>query len=198
MSLPAPQEGDWTIDRRAAASLTGAAVALFVPGLFLFLALARALRPAYAPVVMFRFGTPVWHTLLADLGMVALSVVLAALILPLHEWCHGLAFRWAGACPVYGAKMAGGVTPVFYATAPGMWFTRAQYAVIGAAPTVVVNLIGLALMWPPTLMRYLLPFPLAVHLSGCVADWWMVWVVARMPARALFQDTEDGFRYVVR
>jgi len=134
-------------------------------------------------------GVPI----LAAAGAAAVLAVLGLFFV--HEWCHGLAFRWAGARPRYGAKLVAWFFPVFYATAPGHWLTRRQYLTVVLAPTVVVNLAGLgALLAFPTVGLWLIG-PLAFHLGGCVGDWWMAVVIARLPAGTLFEDTRDGFRY---
>jgi len=67
--------------------------------------------------------------------------------------------------------------------------------VILLAPTVIVNLVGIALMWPPTVLRYLLVLPMAVHLAGCMGDWWMLLVLSRVPGDHTVEDTPEGFRY---
>jgi len=56
---------------------------------------------------------------------------------------------------------------------------------------------GIALMAPPTALRLMLVFPLAMHLGGCVGDWWILSVVLRLPAGVRIEDTEEGFRYRV-
>ena len=127
----------------------------------------------------------------AFLGFFGLTI----LVFAIHEVCHGLAFRWAGAKPRYGAKLIGGFLPVFYATAPGRWLTRRQYTTMFLTPTVVVNALGIALMVAMPQWSWLWVIPLGFHFGGCVADWWLVCVVSRFPRGTQFEDTPQGFRY---
>jgi hypothetical protein len=75
--------------------------------------------------------------------------------------------------------------------------TRRQYLIVGLTPTVVVNLLGVLLMLPPTPLRLLLIVPLAMHFAGCIGDWWMAITTLRLPATTLFEDTQEGFRFPV-
>jgi len=55
-------------------------------------------------------------------------ILLALMVLPLHEWLHGIAIRWAGHRPRYGMHgvRIGRVTIpyVLFATADGAYFPR--------------------------------------------------------------------------
>ena len=70
-----------------------------------------------------------------------------------------------------------------------------RFAIVIAAPTVIVNALGIALMIPATPMRYLLVIPMAAHLSGCLGDWWTLIAVSRLSRGVVIEDTEDGFAY---
>jgi len=168
---------------------------LFPVGLILFGTLANVMRPVYS----FSFTLDPHNTLLAIFAIIFIVVLspllLIVLTLIFHEWCHGLAFRWAGAKPRYGAKLVKRILPILYATAAGKWLTKRQYLVVALAPTVLVNLVGVALMWPPTLLRYLLVLPLVANFCGCVGDWWMTLFILKLPASTMIEDTQEGFRY---
>jgi hypothetical protein len=125
--------------------------------------------------------------------LAALALVFA--VAAFHEFCHGIAFRWAGAKPRYGARLYLWVFPVFYATAPGVWLSKRQFLVVLLAPTIVVNLIGAPLLLCPLTLRWLLVLAMAMHLGGCVGDWWMAVVVMRLPRGAYLEDTLQGFRF---
>jgi hypothetical protein len=172
------------------------AAALVSPlALALFATLAAHLQPAYQ-LPSIRIGHGEGLVLLGVLGgMLAEFLLLCASLLVLHEYCHGLGFQWAGAKPCYGAKLLHKVVPIFYAASPGFRTSCGQFRVILLAPTVVVNLIGVTLMWPPTPLRYLLVLPMAVHLAGCMGDWWMLFVLRNVRAQNTVEDTPEGFRY---
>jgi hypothetical protein len=171
------------------------ALSLFPLGMFLFVSLAQRMRPAYSFPDIVVDPHAVGRAILVVLGIVFVPLLLSGLILVFHEWCHGLAFQWAGAKPQYGAKLVRRICPVLYATSPGNWLTKRQYLVVALAPTVLVNCVGIALMWFPTLLRYLLIFPLTVHFCGCVGDWWMTFFILRLPANTMIEDAKEGFRY---
>ena len=205
----------WVMDPGRMRWLTAAAIAVFLGSLVGFAALADHLGTAngfsaniepggvvdvrVAPTVSFSLhagGAAPFVALLAAGGEILTILVITVLFLLLHEYCHGLAFRWAGARPCYGFKLVGRIYPVFYTTAPGRWFTRDQYRINALAPTVGVNLVGITLLclaapW----VRELLILPLAIHLSGCVGDWWMLLVLSGFPSGTQVEDTKNGFSY---
>jgi hypothetical protein len=167
-----------------------------VVGFPLFGTIAGALPHPVSLAFTFRTASyPLAVAILISLAPLLGVCALAAALFVLHEWCHGLAFRWAGARPRYGAKMIGRLLPCLYATAPGCWLTRRQYMIVALAPTIAVNLVGIALMLPPTLLRILLVVPLALHFGGCAGDWLMLGVLSRFRSSTLFEDTQDGFRF---
>ena len=163
--------------------------------IWLFAWLAFHLKPRYfIPVVV--IGPGQGPMVLAWLGAIIITLILLSFgLMILHECCHGLAFRWAGVTPRYGAKMLHKIVPIFYVAAPGFRTPCRKFRVILLAPTLIVNLLGILAMWPPTLLRYLLVFPLGIHLSGCLGDWWMLAVLKATPADSLVEDTPAGFRY---
>lgn len=192
---PEINEYEWKLDTKRATVLAMASVLMGFVGLLLFSQVARAMRPQYELTLSTTAAEPMSRVVLTAVGVIVCPLIGIFAILAFHEWCHGLAFRWMGVKPKYGSKIAGNIMPVFYATAPGKWVSRNQYLVIALAPTVIVNAVGLLLMWPPTILRFLLVFALAVHFAGCVGDWWMSLVVWKLPARTLVEDRETGFAY---
>jgi hypothetical protein len=129
------------------------------------------------------------------LGIILGEILLTAILILVHEWCHGLAFRAVGATPRYGAKMIAWFFPIFYATAPGRWLTRWQFGIVLLAPTAAVNLIGVALLVALGSWSWVLVIPLAAHLGGCVGDWWVGLVTLRLPSGTRIEDSPHGFRY---
>ena len=118
---------------------------------------------------------------------------LVLVLLPVHEWIHGLAMRRFGASPSYGAMMLYGMVPCFYCTSPGHRFTRSQFAVVSAAPLLAISLVG-------GLCVALVPYggwlvlPLGFHLGGCVGDLWFLGIIAIQPRGTLLEDTMTGVR----
>ncbi|MEJ7902476.1 MAG: DUF3267 domain-containing protein, partial [Thermomicrobiales bacterium] len=93
---------------------------------------------------------------------------LTFVLMVVHELIHGLVITLFGTTPSYGAMMMGKLVPVFFCTAPGVTFTRRQFAVIALAPSVVITLLGVMLMAFVPRGGWLV-VPAAVHLAGVSA-----------------------------
>jgi hypothetical protein len=193
--MPKAVEGQWTLDKRKSGYMTLASVAISFAGLFGFGWLCSLLGASNEFTITIKPGEDNSNTLLmlALIPFGFLGIYLALLVF--HEWCHGLAARWVGAKPKYGAKFVTWFFPVFYVTAPHFMFNRKQYLAFALTPTIVVNVVGAALMLPPTPLRWMLVLPLGLHLGGCIGDWWMTCVIAKLPRETLFEDTPEGFLY---
>lgn len=131
---------------------------------------------------------------ITGLGLV-LSLVAVAALLVLHELIHGGAIRRYGARPTYGAGAFGKLMPYFYCTAAGFRFTRRQFVVISLAPAVLVSvagaltiaLVGHAADW--------LILALAMHLGGCIGDFWGTVLTLRHPPGTMIEDIKTGIRF---
>ncbi len=131
-------------------------------------------------------------------GIIGGSAILLTLLLTVvlvipHEWLHGLAMKRYGAQPKYGAGTFSKVFPYFYCTAPGNKFTKSQFAVIGAAPVVVISLVGALCVAFLPLGGWLVA-PLGFHFGCCVGDLWFLGLLARQPKGTLLEDLETGVR----
>jgi hypothetical protein len=137
-------------------------------------------------------------------GLPAILLWLAVLlVLPLHEWIHGVAIRRYGHQPRYGAKYAQigrlRLPVILYATADHALFRRGEFIVVALAPMVIITLAGM-------LGVYLLPDDLHVYLSaaviingaGAIGDLWMTAAVLRYPPDILVRDEADGIRIFAR
>jgi hypothetical protein len=139
-----------------------------------------------------QFGWSAWAGLLA-----------IALVVPLHEGVHGLAIRWAGHTPRYGAKFVTlarvKIPYIFYATADQALFRRHEFIVIALAPVVVLTIAGLlAMMALPASWGPLLIVAVIFNGSGAAGDLWMTAIVLRYPESALVRDEADGIRVFAR
>ena len=132
-----------------------------------------------------------------ELGFFVALVVTLALTFALtvvHEFVHGLAMQRYGATPTYGAGVMGRVVPYFFCTAPGARFTRRQFLVITLAPAVIVS-IGCALVVAFVPLGGWLVVPAAIHLGGCVGDFGMAVIAARLAPGTLIEDMKTGMRF---
>ncbi len=184
---------EWHLGTRQAYGMAPLAVLVSCLGLYGFGRMSRLLGFSSFSVRVTPDQAPA--AVAAAVGILFAVAALTAGLVLLHEWVHAVAYRMAGAAPRYGAKMVGWFFPVVYVTAPGRWLTRRQYAAVLLAPTIAVNVVGLSLMAAMGSWSWMLVFPLASHLGGCVGDWWIAAVLARLPAGARIEDTPQGFRF---
>jgi Putative zincin peptidase len=119
-----------------------------------------------------------------------INILGAIVILPLHELLHGLMFLLWGGRPFFGAKLP----LALYCGARQQLFRRNQYIAVGLAPLVVITLAAFVLtLFSPVLASYTL-FANLSNFSGAVGDLWSVLRMARLPANALIEDTDAGYR----
>ncbi len=179
--VPDPLVVEWRPDTAAAVKWNVVGLVLTVLGLVLFLfpVLAQA-GPEGVPV---EFG-------LMDLLVV---VVLTTVLMGVHEGIHGIAMLAFRAWPTFGVMLVGRVVPALYATAAGHRFTRSQYLLIAAAPTVAVSVVGFIACFS-SFGGYLV-VPLAVHFGGCVGDGFAFLRTLREAPTTGCEDLRDGIRF---
>jgi hypothetical protein len=118
-----------------------------------------------------------------------LIVILGLMVITvLHELVHGVSF-WINThqLPKFGFR---GVYA--FAAAPEWYITRNEYFLIGAAPLVILSIIGLVFI--PIIPSHLLftwLFCLWANTSGAVGDVYILVYLLRQPATALIQDQGD-------
>lgn len=119
-----------------------------------------------------------------------------ALMLPLHELCHGLAIRWAGHRPRYGVLLRKGA---FYATADGALFRRDVFICIALAPLALLTPAGMALVWLlPDSIGYYAALAVILNAGASIGDLWMAAAARRYPPDALVRDEMDSIRIYAR
>ncbi len=166
--------------------LNVAAILLFVLSLVLLGAFLRRTRPE-----LFTGALPFTLDLLQIAGLFA-SV---ALMLLVHELIHGL-FFWVftRSRPVFALR------PLYaYAAAPE-WFIPARYYwIIGLAPLVLIDLIGLLFIlvvspgWIP-----MLGFLVILNTAGAVGDLFIVAGLLRLSPGSLVKDAGDCVNFFER
>ena len=125
-----------------------------------------------------------------NLGLTFLFVMGSmALVIVVHELCHGAAIRAFGGTPRYGLGVVYAVFPYAFATTDTR-FTRNQFLVVALAPLVLLTGIGVPVMiafeWP------WLAVPLALNAGGAVGDVWMALTLLSYPADVSVVDSETG------
>lgn len=121
---------------------------------------------------------------------VGLNILGYILILPFHEFLHGVTISLLGGRPHYGAKLPFAL----YCGAKNQIFSWGAYQLIALAPFVIISLAGIVLtLLAPTIAPYFL-FALVGNVSGAAGDLWMVQRLRTLPATALVEDAETGYR----
>jgi hypothetical protein len=116
-------------------------------------------------------------------------VLIAILVIPVHEALHGAGYAVFGGRPKFGAGIKGAM-PYFYATCPGMRFTWGRMLIIGALPLVAIDVGAVAVAgYGPLVLPAGLAFVL--NTTGAVGDLWMMAVMLQTPRTALFEDTDE-------
>ena len=119
-----------------------------------------------------------------------LNVLGYVLILPFHEFLHGVTIFVLGGRPHYGAKLPFAL----YCGARDQMFSCRAYIAIALAPFVVISLAGILLtLIVPTIAPYFL-FALVGNASGAAGDLWMAQRLHALVPGTLIEDVETGYR----
>lgn len=170
---------EWEPSGRTITRMNLAGLALLVAGLIGYTGIWAVTSGASGATVT------AWDLLIAVIATFALMVA--------HEGVHGAAIAMFGGKPVYGATMVGKALPAFYCTSHGTRFTRAKFIAIALAPAVVIG-IGAAIAVATLPSGGWLVVPAAFHLGGCVGDFAMAYIVARLAPGSLVEDLKSGMR----
>lgn len=130
--------------------------------------------------------TQVGQILLAIAGIVGIPFG----TIVMHELVHGIAFAAFGGSPRYGMKFTY-LLPIAYATAPGDRFSRNDFVVIGLAPLVMIDLIGLMILAIAPHFAWV-GWVVVLNTAGAIGDIWIVALLLRSPPSIQIEDREDG------
>jgi len=158
-------------------------------GLFLFpamgyilLRIGVALHPEFHST--FEILTPQIPILTQILGLILGLFIITVL----HELVHG-GFFWISTrqLPKFGFRGA-----YAFAAAPEWYIPRNAYFLIGAAPLVILSIIGIiCIPIIPSYFMFTWLFCLLANASGAVGDVYILGYLVRQPATALVQDRGD-------
>lgn len=120
-----------------------------------------------------------------SLNLLILLIGIVVMLI-LHEAVHGIFFKLGT-----DQKVKFGFNGLFaYAGAPGIYYKKKYYLMIGLAPLALVSLLLIVLM---LLFREVALLPLylifVVHFSGCVGDMYVCAKIRKLPDEALLVDT---------
>jgi hypothetical protein len=187
--LPANYRLSGTLDlsknRTALILMNVLAVGLLIGFGYLFLMIMVRLRPVDGPA---GFGISIEGPLgiLIYLGYIALLYIAVVL---LHEAIHGI-FFWifTRSRPHFAFRVW-----YAYATAPGWYLPRNQYAVVGVAPLVVISFLGILLfLFVPAGWLMTIFLLITFNASGAVGDIAvLIWLFTK-PKTCLAADRGDA------
>jgi hypothetical protein len=129
-----------------------------------------------------------WDVVFDLVGWVGIMIV--------DEGIDGVAIAAFGGKPEFGATMVGKALPAFYCTSVGTRFSRVQFVTIALAPAIVLG-VGTAIAIAALPAGGWLVVPAAIHIGGCVGDFAMTIVAARLPAESLVEDMKSGMRIYI-
>ena len=147
---------------------------------------------------LLNYATYAWRAHTFDLHLSVPGVLLWLVInfvgyflmLPLHELLHGASFLLWGGRPYLGVKLP----YALYCGAKNQLFGRNQYLVVALTPLVVITLAGIiCTLLSPVLASYTLSVTVG-NISGAAGDAWSARRIMKIPATALMEDTEAGYR----
>jgi hypothetical protein len=176
---------DLTKDKRALILLNLAGFLLLVLLAPLFLEAAMWLRP---DVSISELGVTLVGFSDLLLALVAVVVLYAAVIV-LHEGAHGIFLWW------YSRSRPAFAFRGYYASAaaPGWFFPRNQYIIVGMAPLVLLTALGFLILCfaPPAWFVAVISF-MVLNASGAIGDMAVVFWLLRQPATSLAFDVGDA------
>jgi hypothetical protein len=161
--------------------LSLAAILLFVPSCLLLGSFQRWARPELAT------GTVTF----AGLGILVFFVSVPFMLL-VHELIHGF-FFWVftRSRPVFALR------PLYaYAAAPDWFIPARHYWIVGLAPLVLIDAVGLLLLFAaPAAWIPLLIFLVALNTAGSVGDMYIVARLLRLSPGSLVKDAGDQISF---
>lgn len=139
-------------------------------------------------------GAPLVIETLPDSMPMWLGMIVVLMVLPLHEWLHGIMIARCGHRPRYGVKLF-----VLFATSDGALFRRSEFIKIALAPLVVITICGsIILLFLPFGLASWLALAVILNAGGAIGDLWMTAIALRYDSSALIRDEEDSMRVFAR
>lgn len=136
-------------------------------------------------------GVPEVKSSYSDFGIAALCVVAVVFS---HEGLHGAFFRKFGGKVKFGFKLWTPMGPVFYTTAPGCLFTKAQALMTVLAPQIMTPILLGVIAFAPDVLKRPLLLAGAFNLAGGCFDIYIANWLRVFPADVLIEDTVTGLK----
>ena len=175
------------------AKQTGLAIGMNVVGILLFLFsyffFFRIVKDMRSDSAMQFFKVEGW---IGFLWVLLGAVVFIVVLIFLHEAAHGLFFRiYTGEMPKFAVKLS-----YAYAAAPDWYIQRNAYLIIGAAPAVLITLVGLfcCLFVHPSWLVGIVLF-ISLNFSSSVGDFYVLLRLMTKPADVYVKDVGDKMTF---
>jgi len=129
---------------------------------------------------------------LVTISWLLVLIILVIISLMVHEFIHSFFFWFfTRSKPVYAVHLA-----YAYAAAPGWYIPVRQYRIIGLAPLVLMDVVGLLMITlvPPNWLLILVIL-IAFNTGGSVGDMWIMWNTLRKSPECLVNDVGDGVTF---
>ena len=130
-------------------------------------------------------------------GTLIIGIVPGAVMgVVLHEMVHGVFFLAFDGRPRFGFKPWTRLGPVFYAAAPGSYFTKLEYAASGLAPAVLLAVflaVALALVAQNDVLANIIAWALLLNVMGSAGDMLIMRKLVPYPRATIFEDMGEGY-----
>lgn len=82
-----------------------------------------------------------------------------------------------------------------YATSPGSFYSRRQFMIIAVSPFIIVSLLLIGAFVLNILSLFVFLFLTSIHGSGCIGDFYYVFLLLKAPKGSLIEDTPVGISF---
>lgn len=123
---------------------------------------------------------------------VLFPLLLAVVVIIIHELIHAIFMKLFNKD---GKVKFGFKNGMAYATSPNSLYKKTHFVIISLAPFIIISTV-LAILYH---LGFLTPFIFigvaVLHTSGCVGDFYWVYLISKAPTDSLIEDTEIGINF---
>lgn len=82
-----------------------------------------------------------------------------------------------------------------YATSPSSFYNKIHFTIISLAPFILITITLNLLYYLGIISPFVYVSVASIHTSGCVGDFYWVYLIKKAPANSLIEDTETGINF---
>lgn len=169
-------------DKKLIRNLNIAAIGLILVFFPLFGLLAYFFAQPTSDLVSFGMSDIIW------------SIIWIFGLLVIHELIHGIFFK---VFHPEGKVKYGFKNGMAYATSPNSFYPKWKFAWICLAPFTLITLALFIIYVLGGISAYVFVYLAALHASGCVGDFYWMYLIIKAPEEAYVEDTEIGINFYV-